>query len=507
MESTLCCPLYKALTLDPVPVIGSMIYVPGAEGFDLRDLTEEIVNPCPAHKFTFKHTVDTLLRYAVQTGPCSCSSSSSSSSSSSPNSSSLSTSPHNEMATECSSPPFGTEKARIVSKGGGEKDGLGSKVKPQRILWAYEMDSVVTAYRWLIQHRCLMYATCCKAVIVCQLKSSKCLPPGLYIYRNRLSHFGCTEERPLKVVDQFNFGGCDDSFGSEDELPSIIMIPMYPGCDNYSCLYIISRNIHITVPEYSNRIVGEAMALEIMEPCSLINAAACEHQEVAMRTERACVIDLRWKGFDTRTSCVRAIPKVRGLQAVVWSNHSGNVQETECKVLTWLFGLSNELPKEVQLIDCKREALGVRYILMDMDTFPGPLPQPPSENVSFFIQTYFMGDVTLATKAIGEVPRTRSRMASPCPNVSAFVYWYSLPPMGHCQPTPFTCGVRRGRASMVTDTLKNSLLQWSLEKDGSSCLAIAVQHTLYYNMSEMKYKMMVTHTVMDNDTSLNIFKL
>lgn len=419
------------------------------------------------------------------------------------------------MATDPSSPPFvhnGTEKARITKKRGGGTGGengdySGSKVKPRRILWAYEMDSVVTAYRWLMQNRSLKYAKCCNAVIVYQLKKSKSLPPGLYIYRHRPSHFGCTEERPLKVVDQFNFGGSYDQFRSNEGLPSSITIDMFPGCDNYSCLYVISRNTRITVPEYSNRIFGEATALGIMEPCSAINATACEHVDVAMRTERACVIDLRWKGFDTKTACIKAIPKVRGLQAVVWSNHGGSIQEIECKVLTWLFGLSNELPKEVQLIDYKREALGIRYILMDMETFPGLLPKPPSKNESFFIQTYFMGDMTLATNVIGEVPGTRSRMASPCPTTLAFAYWYSLPNMGYCQPTPFTCGVRRGRASMITDTLKSSLLQWALEKDGSSCLAIAVQHTLYYHAVEMKYKMMVTHTVMDNDTTLNIFKL
>lgn len=83
---------------------------------------------------------------------------------------------------------------------------------------------------------------------------------------------------------------------------------------------------------------------------------------------------------------------MRGLQAVVWSNHNATFQDIECKVLTWIFGLSNELPKEVQLIDYKSEAYGLRYILMDMETFPGVLPQPPSGTASFFIRTHFMGD-------------------------------------------------------------------------------------------------------------------
>lgn len=369
------------------------------------------------------------------------------------------------------------------------------------------MDNVVTAYRWLMQNRTREYSKCCDAVIVYQLKKSQSLPPGLYVYRNRPSHFGCTEERPLTVVDQFNFVGQSGQFRSWEGLPSAITIKMFPGRDNFSVLYVIGRKLAIPVPEYGNRMFGEARALEIVESCSTRNVIACEHHEVAMRTEQVCVIDLRWKGFDTKTACIKAIPRVRGLQAVVWSNHSSNYQEIECKVLMWLFGISNELPREVHMVDYKRESLGVRYILMDMETFPGVLPEPPSRKTSFFIHTYFIGDLTLATNAIGDMPGTRRRMGSPCPNASAFAFWYSVPAMGYCQPTPFCCGVRHGCASTITEEFRKSLVKWALEKDGTSCLAIAVQHTLYYHTGQMKYKMMVSHTVMDNDTALTIFKL
>lgn len=219
-----------------------------------------------------------------------------------------------------------------------------------------------------------------------------------------------------------------------------------------------------------------------------------------------CVIDLRWKSFDTKSACIKAIPRVRGLHAVVWSNHSRDIQDIECKVLMWLFGLSNDLPKEVQMIDYKREVLGLRYILMDTDTFPGVLPHPPSRKTSFFIHTYFMGDFKLATNAIGEVRGDRSRLASPCSSSSSFANWYSLSNMGRSQPTPFSCGIRYGCA-LLSAEFKRSLVEWALEKDGTSCLAIAVQHTLYYHATEKKYKMMVSHTLMDNDTTLNTFQL
>lgn len=496
----LCCPLYKALTLDPVPVIGDMIYVPGAEGVRLRDLTEDMVKPCQAHKYNFKNTTELLLRYASRASQCSCESSSC-----------VSVDQSKDLSEGRNVSPFvHNDPAKALSKrpgGGGRGGNRGGSRYTARTLWAYEIDNVVTAYRWLMQNRSYKYPKCCDTVIVYQLRKSQSLPSGLYVYRTHPAHFGCTAERPLTVVEQFNFVSQSEQFISREGLPSSITIEMFPGCDNFSALYVINRNLAMSVPEYGNRMFGEARALGIIEGCAPITAVACEHHEVAMRTERVCVIDLRWKGFHTKTACNKAIPRVRGLQAVVWSNHNATFQDIECKVLTWIFGLSNELPKEVQLIDYKSEAYGLRYILMDMETFPGVLPQPPSGTASFFIHTHFMGDFTLAINTIGMVSEGRSRIGSPCENVSAFAFWYELPALGYCQPTPFSCGVRYGITPTLTEELKSSLLEWALSKDGTSCLAIAVQHTLYYHAGEMKYKMMVSHTVMDNDTTLHMFKL
>ncbi|XP_041858786.1 uncharacterized protein LOC121651014 [Melanotaenia boesemani] len=86
-------------------------------------------------------------------------------------------------------------------------------------------------------------------------------------------------------------------------------------------------------------------------------------------------------------------------------------------------------------------------------------------------------------------------------------YRIRLSSLGFHQPTPFSSGVRHGYASDLKDDLKSSLLEWTLEQHGTSCLAIAVQHTLYYHVEAMEYKMMISHTVMDNDTTLDIFKL
>ena len=493
----LCCSLFKALTLDPVPVIGDMVYIPAAEGFKLRDLKEELVNTaCPAHRYSFGHAVRTLRQHAFKETRCSCESVSCSK-------------PRKDCLEEQHVAPFvpdATGNACMLR--GGARRGTNAGSGSSGMLWAYELDTVVMAHSWLMRNRSLKYPRCCGAMLVYQLKKSPSLPPGLYVYRTHPRHFGCIVERPLTVVEQFNFDGHQKRFSSRgEELPGDITIDMFPGHENLSALYVINRNLAVSPREYGNRMYGEARALDLITRCSTPPEIACEYHEVAVRTERMCVIDLRWRAFDTKTSCINAIPKLRGLQAVVWSNHSNNVQDIECKVLAWLFSQANELPNEVQMVDHRNELHGIRYILMDMDTFHVHLPEPPSRNESFFMHTSFTGDVDLATSTIGRVSGNRSRMGSPCPNSLAFSFWYSLPGLRCFQPTPFSCGIKHGGASAITDGLKASLVEWTLKQDGSSCMAIAVQHTLYYHARDMKYQMMVCHTVRDTDTSLQIFRL
>lgn len=416
---------------------------------------------------------------------------------------------HGKNQSEDRSSPFarrgdGEASSATCSKGG---------VSGTKRLWAHEIETVVKAYKWMIQFRGQDYAKCSEAVIVYQLRRSQSLPAGLYVYKTCPLHFGCTAERPVAVLDQFNFVSHPDHnldrFGG-DTLPKIITIDLFPGCDNYSAVYVMDRKIHFVAPLcewYNNRMFGEARALGFVSSHPTPEPAYCDYHLVGMRNSQVCVMDLRWNAFETKIACRRAIPKIRGMQAVLWSNHENNFQDVECTVLAWLFGVSNELPKEVQLIDYKNEALGVRYIVMNMDKFPGVLPDPPVSNTSLFIHTHFTGDLKLATKAIGTLPSGRSRMASPHYADDAFAVWYALPPkMGRLQPTPFSCGTTRVQANLP-DNFKKSLLDWSMEQDGANCMAIAVQHTLYFHHRQGGYKMMLTHIVRDNDTSLDIFRL
>lgn len=371
-----------------------MLYVPGAEGFRLSELMSVV--PCLNHRFNFPHIANVMLQQMRSTKRhCSCVQRT-----------------LEDKARKEGQPVESTSHVQHQKEGGvaGAGQTPRRQVDNKKTVWAYEISNVVTAYKWMLNNRSKDYAKCCDAVIVYQLKKSKCLPPGLYVYRRRPRHFGCTVERPIAVVEQFNFS----RLSASSDLPNVITINMYPGCDNYSAMYIVTRKHGRLTPEYGNRIFGEAAALGLIEPQSLGNVLASERYGVALRTERMYVLDLRWRGFDTQTACVDAIPKVKGLKAIMWSNHNNNVQDIECRVLSWIFGHSNELPLEVQMVDNTPEALGVRYILLDMETFTGALPQPPREDASFFIHTYFTGDLARATAAVGEFAGSKSRMGSPC---------------------------------------------------------------------------------------------
>ena len=484
--------LSKALTLDPVPVIDGMMYVPGAEGVRPSDLLDERVKTCSEHKFNFRHTIRLLAQHAPRNGTsCSCG-----------QSPSLEQQEKREVWRTSMRAPFVTYGDH-VSPGG--RVACSTRYKPAAIttLWAYELDHVVTAYRWLMHNR-HKFTKCCSAVIVYQLTESASLPAGLYVYMSLPAHLGCTLKRPLAVVDQFNFSGSHEmTFGS---MVPAITLDMFPGRDSFSAVYVIKRTLGLNATEYSNRLFGEAMVLNLIHPCAAANATSCNHYEVAIRTERVFVLDLRWKGFNTKSACVKAVPKIRGLQAVIWSNHLANSQDIECAVLAWLFDMVNELPKEVQLIDNSNHPVGVRYILMDVTKFTGKLPQAPDRENSWFIHVHFSGDVQLALAAIGTLAISTSRMGSPSPAQEAFAYWYMLP-MGNFQPTPFSCGLRHnGSPPVIPSHAKKALVDWTRETEAGQCMGLGVQYTFYYHAIERCYKMMISHIVTD-PTNLHIFTL
>lgn len=485
--SGLCCRLFIALSLDPVPVIEGTLYISGAEGLRLSDIGEGSMVPCPEHRFNYWHTI-TLLKQCSSTSSCGSEQS------------------ERQNVRVC---PFMWQSQCAKCADAGKKCvPLIHNSGPSNNLWAEELDTVVTAYAWLLKNRNRMYPKCSEAVIVLQLRKSQSLPAGLYVYRTRPQHFGCTLEGPVTILDQFNF--ICTPVPRQEAIPDAIIIDMFPGRDNFSSIYVIEREQIGLTPEYGNRIFGEAMAMGLIQAYSDsgIRATPCKFQDIALRTEAACVVDLRWKGFDTKTSCIASVPKLRGLLGLVWSNHIDDYQETEQSVLLWVFGFSTKLPKQVHMVDYKSEVLGVRYIIMETDTYPGPMPSPPCRNSSYFIHTYFIGDLKLAHNAIGCVPESRSRMGTPCQiSTGTSAFWYSLTECTPCLPTPFSCGVKCDHTVQPMDEVMTSLINWTLEQDGASCLALAVQHTLYYVAWERKYKIMITHTVMDCDKSLHIFKL
>ncbi|KAK7878294.1 hypothetical protein WMY93_031113 [Mugilogobius chulae] len=469
----LCCSANKALALQPVPVIENMLYVPGAEGLSLTELGQkESVDPCPAHRFNFAQTVSQLIECARRADKgCKC-----------------------------------QRFEESHQKNKGEANNCTEPEKNHR-LWAFETHAVIEAYSWLNQNRCREYPGGSEAVIVCQMKRSSSLPPGLYVYRRKPRHFGCTLERPLTVLKQHNFECRTDT--GVGGLPNAITIEMFPGQDSFSAIYVMDREAPVPKSEYSNRLFGEARAVGVLDICCLGTAVPCLHLDVAVRTERRCVLDLRWSSFDTATQCLRAVPGLRGLQAVVWSNHRDDVQKIESGILSWLFRVKNELPRGVQLIDRTHEEMALRYTLLSVNDFPGVLPKPPVERKSFFTHVFFSGDTQCATMAVGEVPVPWSRMGSPCSNQRAFGIWYLLPRLRNLMPTPFSCGIKYDNdfSTREEEGVKNHLLEWADAMQGNKHLGIAVQYTLFYDGRKKTYDMMITHTIMAKDDNFNIFRL
>lgn len=476
----MCCGVFRAVCLDPMPVIDDIIYIPGAEGVSLTEIMT--APPCLNHRFNFRSNVDVLLRARATTKKlCPCV----------------------QRAAGKSADKGTPQDDHVRMRRSLSRAGCGTASGGKGILWPLQISQVVAAYKWLLHNRGA-YPKGCEAAVVYQIRKSSWLPPGLYVYRKKPSHFGCVVERPISVIEQFNLAATR----AGSELPNAITVDMYPGSAIYSAMYVVTRRHTNLTPEYSNRLFGEVAAMGILDMSQQHPdvIAVSERHEVAMRTNIMYVCDMRWRAFDTLTACVAAIPKIAGMKAVIWSNCDvGNAQDVECKVLSWIFGHCNELPPEVTVIDHTARGLEVRYILMTMDAYPHDLPQPPRQDVSFFIHTYFSGDYNMALDAAGSVTGPRSRMCSPC-GESPFTSWYALPAMGSCQPTPYTCGETHTQVD-ITAEMKNNLVGWTLAMGAADCQGLAVQHTLHYHCEHKQFQMMVCHTVRDADTSISVFRL
>ncbi|KAK2814508.1 hypothetical protein Q5P01_000307 [Channa striata] len=203
----LCCSLYRALALDPVPVMGEELYVPGAEGVNLKSLREDTLHLCSSHRFNFRRAV----------------------------------------------------AAELIATLGDE-----------RCSWRPVADPAPE--RELPQVRA-------RRVLVYQIERLGACPA--YTYRSGRLSLRCSKQRPLTVVDQFNFVADRrptlKQKPGDGRLPDAITIDAFPGRDNFSALYVIGRRIALPAPEYGNRLFGEAVALGLIDPGSSAKAISREH--------------------------------------------------------------------------------------------------------------------------------------------------------------------------------------------------------------------------------------
>ena len=249
---------------------------------------------------------------------------------------------------------------------------------------------------------------------------------------------------------------------------------------------------------------GEALALGLTDPS--VGAELCTNHNVAVRNDRMCVMDLRWNSFNTRTECVNAIPRVKGLRGLFWSNHISETLKIEREVLFWLFGYTNELPREVHTADNQDEKHNVKYLLLDLTRFHEDLPQPPSKTTSWFRHIYFEGDFDIATYAIGIVPEGMRRISTPVKDHKEN-YWHQMKLSPGDRPTPYSVGTAYKSTVYEQDTELLLEIQKFVFKETGGCMAVAVNYTLYYDSVIREYQVMVCHTVLDKNDDLRVFRL
>ncbi|KAJ8399848.1 hypothetical protein AAFF_G00405780 [Aldrovandia affinis] len=211
------------------------------------------------------------------------------------------------------------------------------------------------------------------------------LPPGLYLYSQPRPENG----KLLEVLEQHGVSVADS-------IPATLTVRVFPGTDNCSA---------------TNRLYGDAQALEVLKSGG--RYIGCDLVDTGLRNSQRCVVDLRWKASDLLSECCAAVPRIRGLKAVVWQNDS-EPRAAETSVVPWLRGFGN-LHARVSLIDYTQEHYVFAYMIADLDIFPGraELPGPLDRRRSYFTHAYVEGDVKLASAVIGKLPNGSMRMSYP----------------------------------------------------------------------------------------------
>lgn len=285
---SVCYCLHTALALEPSPIVGGALYALGVEGMTAKSLLDISPNNlCAEHKFNMGRVTEELMPVAAGMGAnalCIC-----------------------QLAEINKSCRCRVVNGRARAEPASLRCGRGrerqrrlhyvDKERLKRTFWTLEFQPIANAYQWMIRNRDSRCPKGCECVFVYQTRRSESLPPGFYVYKSRPSHFGCTAQRPLAVLEQFNFE-------TSDWVPDTISVEVYPGGDSFSAVHVIDRNFNLrTIPEYSNRLFGEATALDLILDEHRRSAVVCGKHLIVKRTGEVCVIDMHWNAFETWRPC------------------------------------------------------------------------------------------------------------------------------------------------------------------------------------------------------------
>lgn len=444
---SLCCVLAKALTLDPVPVIDNRVFICGAVGKPLEELCLRREDICELHINSIPSILANLAK--------------------------------------------GNSEAILSSRGDQQKKRHTSSVKAQlfiasegvafrkdltKLLWAREYSLVERAYKWTMTLRRQNLPGCGLTVLI-RLRKSDGLPPGLYLYSQPQPEIGTL----LEVLEQ-------NGVSVAESMPATLSIRVFPGTDPCSAMYIIKRKTEKTVPtEYSNRLYGETMFMGSIE--HNVQPIGCDFLDIGLRNNQKYVVDLRWKAGDLLKDCISAVPKIRGLKAVVWRNDHDSYALEE-SIVAWIHGSMNPLDPRTTIIDYSAEQFDFAFRTEKVSRLD--LPEPPDRMRSYFTHTYVEGDVDLASTVIGKLPNGSMRMGYPG-NMNSFT-WYEMSSLGvGCNPTPLSegkpvPGVPASWSLLDTRTWKNI-------QPISGSHFLAVMHTLYYSCVNCEYSIMITHVL------------
>lgn len=155
------------------------------------------------------------------------------------------------------------------------------------------------------------------------------MSPGIYLMRKG-------RQFPVGVLHQY----ASNSHAKGPGGKTSVVVPVYPGGDLFSAIYVINRNVDDGrggPNDYAERFYCE-LAAKRLAMDKRDDVRKLELNGVSVRTQNMCIIDRRWRSGNSIEAALALMPRVHNVTVYIWESHD---IDKENKVLAHIMGFND----------------------------------------------------------------------------------------------------------------------------------------------------------------------